>query len=114
MARSVYKYAIKLNGKEKQELRLAKHQGRENARVVIRILIIFLAAAGKTLASTAVSLSGSEQTVLSQRKRFLARRREGAVKALQDLPRSGRPLIYTAQQLIRSASGIISLTVSIG
>src|SRR3990172_2881586 len=98
MARPVYKYEIKLNGKEKQELRQAKHKGHENARVVIRILIILMAAQGKTIAATAVSLSCAEQTVLNQRKRFLARRTEGVVEALRDLPRSGRPLIYAAQQ----------------
>jgi hypothetical protein len=98
MARPVYKYEIKLNGKEKQELRQAKHQGCQNARLVIRLLIILLAAQGKTIAATALSLSCAEQTVLNQRKRFLARRKEGAVEALQDLPRSGRPLIYTAPQ----------------
>jgi len=98
MARPVYKYEIKLNGKEKQELRQAKHQGCQKARLVIRLLIILLAAQGKTIAATALSLSCAEQTVLNQRKRFLARRKEGAVEALQDLPRSGRPLIYTVPQ----------------
>lgn len=98
MARSVYKYEIKLNGKEKQALRQAKHKGCEHARVIIRILIILLAAQGKTIAATAVSLSCAEQTVMNQRKRFLARRPEGVVEALRDLPRSGRPLIYTAPQ----------------
>ena len=49
MARSVYKHEIKLNGKEKQELRQAKKEGRKNARLVIRILIILLADQGKTL-----------------------------------------------------------------
>lgn len=39
-----------------------------------------------------------EQTVLNQRKRFLERRSAGPVKALQDLPRSGRPVIYGAQE----------------
>jgi hypothetical protein len=63
-----------------------------------RILIILLADQGKTLAATAQSLSCCEQTVLNQRQRFLARRAEGAVEALQDLPRSGRPGVYTAQQ----------------
>ena len=98
MARRVYKYEITLNGKEKQDLRQAKRKGQQNVRLVIRILIILLAAQGKTIAATAVSLSCSEQTVLNQRKRFLARRTVGAVEALHDLPRSGRPLIYTAQQ----------------
>ena len=57
MARPVYKYEIKLNEKEKQALRQAKHKGRQNARLVIRILIILLAAQGKTIAATALSLS---------------------------------------------------------
>jgi hypothetical protein len=98
MARSVYKHEIKLNGKEKQDLRQAKKKGRKEARLVIRILIILLADQGKTIADTALCLSCCEQTVLNQRKRFLARRAEGVVEALQDLPRSGRPVVYTAQQ----------------
>jgi len=98
MARPVYKYEIKLNGKEKQELRQAKKKGHKNARLVIRILIILLADQGKTIAATALSLSCCEQTVLNQRQRFLARRAEGVVDALQDLPRSGRPVVYTTQQ----------------
>jgi hypothetical protein len=98
MARPVYKHAIKLSGKEKHDLRQAKKKGRTSARLVIRILIILLADQGKTIAATAQSLSCCEQTVLNQRQRFLARRAEGVVEALQDLPRSGRPVVYTAQQ----------------
>ena len=98
MARPVYKHAIKLSGKEKHDLRQAKKKGRTPARLVIRILIILLADQGKTIAATAQSLSCCEQTVLNQRQRFLARRAESVVEALQDLPRSGRPGVYTAQQ----------------
>jgi hypothetical protein len=94
MAWPVYKYKIKLSGKEKRELRQAKRAGRKNARLVIRILIILLADAGKTILQTAEILGCCEQTVLNQRKRFVERRSEGAVTALQDLPRSGRPVIY--------------------
>jgi hypothetical protein len=97
MARPVSKYKIKLSGKEKQELRQTKKQGRKNARLVIRILIILLADAGKTIAQTAVVLDCCEQTVLNQRQRFVQRRGEGSVVALQDLPRSGRPVIYGAK-----------------
>jgi hypothetical protein len=64
-----YKYRIKLNGKEKQELRQAKRRGYKNARLVIRILIILLADAGKTIATTATILGCCEQTVLNQRQR---------------------------------------------
>lgn len=94
MACPVYKYKIKLNGKEKQELRQAKKKGRKNARLVIRILIILMAEAGKTLVQTAELLGCCEQTVLNQRQRFLERRAEGPVTALLDLPRSGRPVTY--------------------
>jgi hypothetical protein len=98
VARSVYKYRITLTGKEKQALRQAKRKGHTNARLVIRILIILLANAGKTMAATAELLGCCEQTVLNQRQRFLARRSEGAVAALRDLPRSGRPVTYGPQE----------------
>jgi hypothetical protein len=96
MARPVYKYEIKLTGQEKHDLRQAKKQGRTAARLVIRILIILQADEGKTLAASALSLGCCVQTALNQRQRFLERRAEGAVAALQDLPRSGRPVVYTA------------------
>jgi hypothetical protein len=98
VARSVYKYRITLTGKEKQALRQAKRKGHTNARLVIRILIILLANAGKTIAASAEILGCCEQTVLNQRQRFLARRSEGAVAALRDLPRSGRPVTYGPQE----------------
>ncbi len=94
MACPVYKHKIKLSGKEKQELRQAKKKGRKKARLVIRILIILLADAGKTLVQTADLLGCCPQTVLNQRKRFLERRAEGPVTALTDLPRRGRPVTY--------------------
>lgn len=97
MARPVSKYKIKLSGKEKQDLRQAKKQGRKNARLIIRVLIILLADAGKTIAQTAAVLDCCEQTVLNQRHRFVQRRSEGPVVALQDLPRSGRPVTYGAK-----------------
>lgn len=68
------------------------------ARFVIRILIILMADAGQTIAATASTLGCCEQTVLHQRQRFLERRGSGAVAALRDLPRSGRPRTYSAAQ----------------
>lgn len=103
MAYSVYKYKIKLTSKEKQKLRQAKKQGRKNARLVIRILIILLADSGKTIAQTAELLGCCEQTVLNQRKRFLRRRSEGPLTALLDLPRSGRPVIFGLKSELRSS-----------
>ena len=98
MGRAPYKYRIKLSGREKQELRQAKKKGRKDARLVIRILIILWADTGRTIAQTAELLGCCEQTVLNWRKRFLERRSEGPVAALMDLPRSGRPVIYGAQE----------------
>jgi hypothetical protein len=79
-------------------LRQAKKKGRKCARLVIRILIILQADKRKTIAATAESLGCCEQTVLNQRKRFLAHRAKGPVTALEDLPRSGRPVTYGAQE----------------
>ena len=69
MGRSPYKYKIKLSGKEKRELRQAKRKGCKKARLVIRILIVLLADAAKTIAETATILGCCEQTVLNQRKK---------------------------------------------
>ncbi len=96
MARSVYKYRIDLSGKEKQLLRQAKKKGRKDARLVLRILMILLAHKGKTISETAETLDCCEQTVLNQRKRFLDRRAEGPVQALEDRPRSGRGIAANA------------------
>jgi hypothetical protein len=98
MACPVYKYKIKLSGKEKHELRQAKKRGRKSVRLVIRILIILLADSGKTIVQTAEILGCCEQTVLNQRQRFVQRRAEGPVTALLDLPRSGRPVTYGAKE----------------
>jgi len=98
VGRAPYKYGIKLSGKERRELRQAKKKGRQNARLVIRILIILWAGEGRTIAQTAKLLGCCEQTVLNWRKRFLDRRCEGPVIALMDLPRSGRPPIYGARE----------------
>lgn len=85
-----------MTGKEKQELRQAKRRGTGPARLVLRILIILMANGGKTIFETATSLGCCEQTVLNQRRRFLECRTAGAVAALRDLPRSGRPPTYSA------------------
>jgi transposase len=98
MGRQPYKYNIRLSGKEKQILRQAKKKGCKSARLVTRILIILWADKGMTLARTAELLGCCEQTVSNWRKRFLKRRKEGPLAALMDLPRSGRPPTYGAQE----------------
>ena len=105
----VYKYKIKLSGQEKHDLRQAKKKGRLNVRLVTRSLIILWADAGKTMAQTAELLDCCEQTVLNQRKRFLDRRGEGPVAALQDLPRSGRPLTYGPVQQVQVVAAVCEI-----
>jgi len=104
-----YKYRIKLSGKEKQELRQAKKKGRKDARLVIRILIILWTNTGRTIAQTAELLGCCEQTVLNWRKRFLERRSESPVTALMDLPRSGRPVIYGAQERVQVVATVCEI-----
>lgn len=98
MGRAPYKYRIKLSDREKRELRQAKKKGRQDARLIHRILIILWADEGKTIAQTAELLGCCQQTVLNWRIRFLERRSEGPIAALMDLPRSGRPVTYGAQE----------------
>lgn len=109
MACPVYKYKINLSGQAKHQLRQAKKKGRLNVRLVSRILIILWADAGKTIAPSAELLGCCEQTVLNQRKRFLQRRAEGAVAALQDLPRSGRPLTYGPVQKAQVVAAVCEI-----
>ena len=73
MARPVYKYKVKLKGSEKHDLRQAKKKGRKNARLVIRILIILLADAGKAIAETAVTCNSRGLFLMNKRAGNLAR-----------------------------------------
>jgi len=109
MGRAPYKYRIRLSNREKQELRQAKKKGRKDARLVIRILIILWANAGRTIAQTAELLNCCEQTVLNWRKRFLERRSEGPVAALLDLPRSGRPVTYGARERVQIVATVCEI-----
>lgn len=81
-------------------MRQVKRKGQHNARLIIRILIILWAAKGRTIRATAEGLGCCEQTVTNWRKWFLERRPKGAVNALMDLPRSGRPVTYGAQERV--------------
>ena len=101
MARPVYKYQIKLWEEEKQELQQAIRKGMQKARLITRILTIMLANAGETISATAKILGCCEQTVLNQRKRFIEHRAEGAVAALIDKPRSGRPVTYGVKERVQ-------------
>jgi tellurite resistance protein len=96
MARTPYKYVIKLTETERQELRRLVSSGKTERRLADRARMILWADAGITIAETQRRLDCSEQIVLNWRRDFLARREaEGAVEALKDRPRSGRPVTFS-------------------
>jgi hypothetical protein len=76
---------------------------------VIRILIILWAGQGRTIAQTVELLGCCEQTILNWRKRFLERRSEGPIAALMDLPRSGRPPVYGAQERVQVVATVCEI-----
>ena len=92
MGRKPYKYIIELTQEERDELEGLVRSGTTERRLADRARIILWAEEGVTLAETEKRLGLSEQTVTNWRRDFLARREEeGAVDALKDRPRSGRP-----------------------
>lgn len=96
MARMAYKYIIKLGETERKDLEGLLRSGKTERRLAERARIILWAEEGLSMGETAQRLGCSEQTVLNWRRDFLARREaEGAIGALRDRPRSGRPAIFS-------------------
>jgi DNA-directed RNA polymerase specialized sigma24 family protein len=96
MARVAYKYKVKLKEAERQELEGLFRSGKTERRLAERARIILWADEGLSMGETAQRLGCSEQTILNWRRDFLARREEeGAVEALRDRPRSGRPPVFS-------------------
>lgn len=92
MTQAPYKYIIKLSKAERQALEAIVRNGKTERRLADRTRMILWADEGKTVQETAEHLRCSIQTVVNWRRAFVARReQEGAVKALTDRPRSGRP-----------------------
>ncbi len=92
MARSPYKYVIKLTNEERQKLEVLVRNGKTERRLADRARMILWAEAGITIAETQHRLQCSEQIIINWRRDFLIRRqREGVEQALHDRPRSGRP-----------------------
>jgi len=94
------KYVIRLSGKEKQILRRLVRAGKTERREADRARIILWADKGVTLDETARRLDCHRQTALYWRKRFLEARHLGIPECLQDKPRSGRPPVYSPQQVV--------------
>jgi transposase-like protein len=90
-----HKYVIRLGSKEKQLLREVVGRGKSEARLVERARILLWAHVGVTIDETARHLDCHREKVIFWRKRYLERRREGIPTCLQDLPRSGRPPVFS-------------------
>lgn len=90
-----HKYVIRLSSKEKQGLRQLVGRGKSEARLVERARIVLWAQDGVTIDETARRLGCHREKVIFWRKRYLERRREGIPAGLVDLPRSGRPPVFS-------------------
>jgi transposase len=88
-------FVIVLSAQEGQELTVRAGSARAAHRDVLRARIILAAARGVSNAQTAADLGVHVDTVRKWRRRFWQRRLAGLV----DLPRSGRPRIFSAVQV---------------
>lgn len=84
--------AIQLTEPERRDLERWRRAGKTEKRMLSRLQIIELAAAGLGSRQIAARLRVSRPTVLKWRQRFGQRRLAG----LRDAPRSGPPRRYTA------------------
>jgi transposase-like protein/transposase len=94
------KYVIDLKGSEKRDLRSLKRKGKTEVRVADRARILLWADEGVTIEETAHRLGCGRDKVIFWRRRFLEGRtaKTPLLERLQDLPRSGRPPVFTAEQ----------------
>ena len=90
-----HKYIVRLGSKEKQGLREIVGSGKSEARLVERARILLWAHDGVTIDETARRLGCHREKAIFWRKRYLERRREGIPTCLSDLPRSGRPPVFS-------------------
>jgi len=95
-----FKYVIHLKGKEKRELRALKRKGKTEARLADRARLLLWADKGVTIEETARRLSCGRDKVIFWRRRFLEGRaaKTPVLQRLYDLPRSGRPPVFTSEQ----------------
>ncbi len=96
MARKPYKYLVNLTVDERQEMERLVRSGKTERRLADRARMILWADERLTIAETQRRLGCAEQTVLNWRRDFLARRAQGgALEALKDRPRPGRPVTFS-------------------
>ena len=91
----VHKYVIELTDEERTSLRRLVRSGDTKRRIADRARIVLWADEKVTIDESARRLGVHRETILYWRERFLARRLEGIPECLQDLPRSGRPPVFS-------------------
>jgi len=90
-----HKYIVRLSSKEKRQLCTIARNGKSETRLVDRTRILLWAHDGVTIDETAQRLGCHREKVIFWRKRFLERRKDGVPACLQDLPRPGRPPVFS-------------------
>ena len=96
MGRSPYKHIVDLDDDEREQLESLVASGKTERRLADRARMILWADEGVTIIETQRRLGCSEQIVINWRRDFLARRDdEGPIDALNDRPRSGRPVTFS-------------------
>lgn len=84
-------YNVQLNDEQRAELQKLVSTGSAAARTITRARILLLADAGKLDQQIVEALTTSRATVQRTRSRFVS---HGLSAALQELPRSGRPVLF--------------------
>jgi transposase len=97
-----YKYVIELTDEEREALQCLIRSGKTERRIADRARIILWADEGVAIDESAYRLGCHRSTVIYWWARFLERRSEGIPTCLQDLPRSGRPLTFSPQQVAQA------------
>ena len=91
----VHKYVVVLTDEERTSLRRLVRSGDTKRRIADRARIVLWADEKVTIDESARRLGCHRETILYWRQRFLERRSDGIPECLQDLPRSGRPPVFS-------------------
>jgi transposase-like protein len=91
----VHKYVIELTDEERCSLRRLVRSGDTKRRIADRARIVLWADEKVTIDESARRLGLHRETILYWRERFLERRGDDIPECLQDLPRSGRPPVFS-------------------
>lgn len=89
---------VALSEAEREELKALIRAHKTSQQIVFRARIILLLAEGLTTTEVAQQLKTTRVTVRLWRQHWIERTAAGVIERLQDDPRSGAPLIFTAEQ----------------